>query len=232
MSGGILQERVRFAGSLGRLAGELAYPWSQPQAAALIVNPHPYMGGHMDNNVVAALAAGLARAGLATLRFDYAGVGESSGPAVDLVAGMAEFWSTGRSPMDRAMSEDVASAAKWLRANAPLPLVLVGYSFGAHAAQAALADHVAAVVLVSPTVVHHDLFVLAALTLPRLVIYSDKDFSTPRQRTEAWLAAMTPPVVARCIRGANHFFKGRETELVGICRRFLSEHLVLKEEAA
>ena len=76
-AGDIMQERVWIDGPR-RLAGELAYPMGDdPVGAALLVNPHPYMGGSMHNNVIAHLHAALATAALVTLRFDYSGVGET-----------------------------------------------------------------------------------------------------------------------------------------------------------
>ena len=42
----------------------------------------------MRNKLIAALATGLAKAGAATLRFDYRGVGQSDGTQLDLAASL------------------------------------------------------------------------------------------------------------------------------------------------
>ena len=42
-------------------------------------HPHPLHGGSMDNNVVVAVTFGLADAGIASLRFNFRGVGNSQG---------------------------------------------------------------------------------------------------------------------------------------------------------
>ena len=65
----------------GELEAELAYPAvDRAKRAIVIVGPHPLLGGDMQNNLVAALAERLAATGSMTLRFNYEGVGASSGP--------------------------------------------------------------------------------------------------------------------------------------------------------
>ena len=228
---GMLQERVRVRSTEGYLAGELAYPSAEAHAACLLVNPHPYMGGGMANNVVAALAAGLAQAGAVTLRFDYAGVGESEGERIDVVAGMAEFWSSGVSPQDPAMLQDVYHAAAWLRSTVSLPMVLIGYSFGAHAIQPVLDDTVAAAILVAPTVGRHDFSTVARWSGPRLVVCSDRDFSSSPENLAEWRKSLDGSVSWHQFQGSDHFLKGREERLLEVCRSFLCERGVFQEAA-
>jgi hypothetical protein len=42
----------------------------------VLAGPHPLLGGTLHNNVVRGLGDGPARGGLATLRFNYRGVGQ------------------------------------------------------------------------------------------------------------------------------------------------------------
>ena len=44
-----------------------------PFPAAVVCHPHPLYGGSMDNNVVAAISAGLRARGLAALLFNFRG---------------------------------------------------------------------------------------------------------------------------------------------------------------
>ncbi|MBI2911700.1 MAG: hypothetical protein HYY05_06120 [Chloroflexi bacterium] len=60
-------------------AGETPALPAGPYTGVVICHPHPLRGGDMHNNVVAALALGFAQSGLATLRFNFRGVGASQG---------------------------------------------------------------------------------------------------------------------------------------------------------
>jgi alpha/beta superfamily hydrolase len=136
---------------------------------------------------------------------------------------MAEFWRTGHAPEDAGMLGDARAALRWARSQAPgLPVVLVGYSFGAAAAVRLLnEDAVAGAVLIAPTLRQHDYSPAAARTTPPLlVIYSDNDFATPLGVTETWLA--TVDAQSRCIPGGDHFFLGRERDVAGACTVFAS----------
>jgi uncharacterized protein len=89
----------------------------------LICHPHPGFGGTMDSHLVIAICQALSARGYACLRFNFRGVGSSGGTA----AGGDEE------------PADVVAAMAWLRSVAGLEPHLVGYSFGAVMALAALA---------------------------------------------------------------------------------------------
>ena len=72
--------RVRFPCGQLTLEGVLHEVESpSPVPAVVICHPHPLYGGDMDNNVVVAVAMGLARDGIAALRFNFRGTGDSDG---------------------------------------------------------------------------------------------------------------------------------------------------------
>ena len=50
-----------------------------PRALVVVCHPHPLYGGSMDNNVVAAICEAALQEGMAALRFNFRGVGKSSG---------------------------------------------------------------------------------------------------------------------------------------------------------
>jgi alpha/beta superfamily hydrolase len=146
---------------------------------------------------------------------------------------MAEFWRTGRAPEDDGMLVDARAALRWALSQAPqLPVMLIGYSFGAAAAVQLLSDgddddddddddnkNIAAAVLIAPTLCQHDFSPAARpRTPPLLVIYSDNDFATPRTFTEKWLA--TVDAASRCIAGGDHFFRDREGDVCDVCAAF------------
>jgi alpha/beta superfamily hydrolase len=49
------------------------------RAAAVLCHPHPLFGGTMNNRVVFRAGKGVLQAGLAALRFNFRGVGASTG---------------------------------------------------------------------------------------------------------------------------------------------------------
>ena len=100
--------------------------------AFVLCHPHPYLGGSMTNPVMANLARRLAAAGIATLRFNFRGVGGSTGK---------------RTWMREGERADVLAAVHYLtqlHGVDPRKVYVAGYSFGAAVALAALdqSEHV------------------------------------------------------------------------------------------
>jgi alpha/beta superfamily hydrolase len=221
-------EDVFFASGPHRLHGRLAYPEEGAvRGAAVLAGPHPLLGGHMDNNVVRALGDGLARRGLATLRFDYRGVSRSGGPPVDLTRHLAAFWRTGHVPDELDLARDVEAAAAQLREviGSRPPLALVGYSFGC-----ALLPHTRlldsesppALVLVAPTVARHDYNLYLGLANATLVVASDGDFASDPDRLRHWFGGRPTP--SRLIEKSldNHFLRGHEEWLTETVSEYLA----------
>lgn len=59
----LTREKVRIPAANGTLAGELSYPFDCTSFAALMVNPHPHMGGRTGNRLMVRLAEVLAGEG-------------------------------------------------------------------------------------------------------------------------------------------------------------------------
>ncbi|SRR6266571_5425529 len=168
-------------------------------AGVVLCHPHPLYGGDMHNPVVVRAAEVCAEAGLATLRFNFRGVGASSGT-----------WDEGRGERD-----DVRAALERLGALlvAPARAALVGYSFGAAmaAAVAATGAALSGLALLAPPLALKGLDGFApptALDGPLLLMAGTDDEYCPRERLEA-LGASLPGSEVRLIEGANHFFFGR-----------------------
>jgi len=92
------------------LEGRLLDGGGQP---CLISHPHPLAGGTMDHGVVVALWKAAAARGLRALRYNFRGVGASTGEL------------TSKSPLPTA---DLGGAVDFLGGG---PLIAVGYSYGA-----------------------------------------------------------------------------------------------------
>ena len=97
------------------LEGLLSTSDPAPALGAVLCHPHPLYGGEMHNNVVSALAHAFQKENIATLRFNFRGVGRSEGSHDE---GEAE-------------REDVKAAVTALLDRQPVSTVVVaGYSFG------------------------------------------------------------------------------------------------------
>lgn len=212
----ILEETVRIPGPAGALAGVLAFPLvGTPGRAALMVGPHPLMGGRLENNVVRAVSRGLAEHGLLTLRFAFAG----KGPTAEI---MEAFWRTGHAPDDALHCDEACAAARWLGRMDLGSVVLVGYSFGA-SLLAELFDElpVSHVVMISPTLSHHDFSAVARSRLPKLLITASNDFATPAIVVQNWFADCAGPKSLVILESAEHFFRAQESRVVGELVRWL-----------
>lgn len=171
-------------------------------AGAIITHPHPLYGGSMNNNVVWTAARAFGERGWSTLRFNFRGVGSSTG---SYGGGLAEV-------------EDVVAAADFLKSQVPGPCILVGYSFGAAVVARALLEGLDATgaVLISPPIAFMELHFLAETPSLRLVVAGDRDDLCPLADLENLLRYCQPPVDLRVVSGADHFFGGREDELFRI----------------
>ncbi len=205
----ILEEAVRIGADADELDGVLAYPFAgQPQRGALIVGPHPMMGGRIENNVVRAVGRGLAEHGFLTLRFRFSG----DGPSAEV---MDEFWKSGRAPDDPQRVRDAAAAFRWLGDVNAGPTVAIGYSFGASLLAPLCADpRISHIVMIGATLVQHDYGPIAESSLPKLVITADNDFATPLEKTRVWFDQAREPKRRVIIEAAEHFYRGQEPRLV------------------
>jgi alpha/beta superfamily hydrolase len=218
-------ELVRFRAGPYVLEGELAYPEdAAPRGCAVLAGSHPLLGGNMHNNVVRGLGDGLAGRGLATLRFNYRGVGGSEGPDVDVARHLAEFWETSHVAGEADHAQDLQGAVEFLRdaVGASAPLALVGYSFGCSLLpQMRLVESSPALVLLAPTPARHDYTPFLSVRAPVLVIASEDDFATDADVLRRWFDGLQPP--KRLVLGNfdNHFFRGHEAWLVETVAEFL-----------
>jgi alpha/beta superfamily hydrolase len=221
-------EAVQFRSGRWLLRGELAYSEDGvPATAAVVVGPHPLLGGTMENNVVRALGNGLARQGITTLRFDYRGVGASEGPATDVTARLAEFWQTSRVDDEAGYAADLVAAVHFLRSavGAKLRLAMIGYSFGCSLlATVRGASAATPLVLVAPTVGTHSYESLAGAPAAKLVIAPECDFATDDAKLLGWFCRLSAPKELLRPKLDGHFFRGHEEWLVDKVVRFIRSH--------
>jgi len=223
----MIEESLKLdAGGLA-LEAKLAYAdWiDTPAEAVLLCPPHPFLGGDMDNNVLAALSAALATKGLAVLRFNYRGIGASE-TARDLAPDQREFWEHSTCPRYEAeIREDCGHAHATLRRLLPAtPQVsVIGYSFGClPALEIAGRAPLAKLGLISPPLTKWAIDpTQLELPCPRALFYAPGDFACPAERIEALHAAGHGARELHAFPDADHFFIGHEARLADAVTRFL-----------
>ena len=183
------------------LEAQLGLP-PTPRGGVVICHPHPLYGGDMDNPVVVRVAEVCREVGLATLRFNFRGVGDS----------------TGQHGHGRDERLDVAAALTHLSALLPAgaSLGLAGYSFGAAMAAQVASEpsglpQLTAVALIAPPLARtgdEPFAALAPLAVHLLMVAGDHDEYCPLASLQA-LGRRLPSAELKVIEGANHFFFGK-----------------------
>ncbi len=182
--------------SHGRLEAILKGPAGEPKGVALVCHPHPMGGGTMHNKVVFRAAAGLVDAGLITLKFNFRGVGASTGTHNEIEGGI----------------EDVRDALAWLKVTYPgQPITLAGFSFGTRTGlEAAMNDDdvVRLISIGTPVDKYRDFEFLTGLAKPILFIHGDRDEfgSLENVRQLADLVGRTADVTFVSFENCGHFF--------------------------
>ena len=166
-----------------------------PKAGLVVCHPHPLYGGDMDNPVVVRVAEVAQGAGVATLRFNFRGVGASGG-----VHGSGE-----------GEQDDVAAALAVLAGRLPAksPIGLAGYSFGAWVAArvAAAMPALPALALLAPPLAMYDLDFLGHAPSRTLLVSGSRDQYCPAEAIERLGRRLG--IKAETVEGAEHFFFGK-----------------------
>jgi uncharacterized protein len=194
-------------GPSGRLEALLNDGAPDSRSVGLVCHPHPLGGGTMHNKVVyhAMKVLNAPEWGLCwpVLRFNFRGTGFSEGQHDG-----------------RAEASDVSAALDWLHAEYKLPVVLVGFSFGAAMAIAASCatetqsgtSSRALVALGLPTQGFGNTYrypLLSECRLPKLFLSGDGDSFAPQQDLGQVVDTAADPKNLVFIPGADHFFTGQ-----------------------
>ena len=196
----------------GKLEAELWLPDSRataPLAACALAHPHPLHGGTMRNTVVHRSGRGLQAGGLAVLRFNFRGVGASSGEHDGSIGAGGE-------------EDDLAAALDYLSERFPqAELWAGGFSFGARTA-AGLAlreERIARLVLIALPVRTFDSSHLQSLSKPGLIVMGGRDRFGTLSDLQRDLPQLAAAADTQEIPAADHFFREFTHELQERVRR-------------
>lgn len=170
-----------------------------PPAIAVICHPHPLFGGTMHNKVIYTLARCFNGMGLASVRFNFRGVGRSQG---NYDNGIGE-------------TDDLLAVLTWLKESRPESVIwLAGFSFGAYvAARAAKVWPAKQLICVAPPIENFPFKELPPFSCPWILIQGDNDEVVSAAAVFTWVNTLEQPPEIIKIHGASHFFHGKLIEL-------------------
>jgi uncharacterized protein len=170
---------------------------SDPTAAAIVVHPHPAMGGDRHHPLVVAVAEGLASSGVAALRVDL------PDPDVDASAAALDALAAG------------------VRADIDVDrLLLVGYSWGSVVSALASPPGLAGRVLVAPPVAMFEL--ASSDDVPALLLVPAHDqYGGPDAVATAIDGSSTATM--EVVDGADHFLAGAISRIAGRTVEWLTD---------
>ena len=185
-------EKFSLAGHAGNMECVLDLPDHAPLGIALVAHPHPLYGGTMDNKVAATLARTFVALGYVAARFNFRGVGVSSGVHDE---GQGE-------------TDDMLIMLEHMQARYPgLPVALSGFSFGTFV-QAQLQQRLMAegrpaerLVLIGTAAGKWPVPDVPADTI---LIHGEVDDTITLTQVLDWARPQDIPVIV--IPGADHFF--------------------------
>ena len=162
---------------------------------ALIAHPHSLQGGTLDNKVVQTLAKTFFALSHAAVRFNFRGVGGSSGA-----------FDEGTGETQDALAVLAYARAHWGK---ELPIVLAGFSFGSFV-QTRVAKEIVArrLVLIGPAVGR---FAAENVPADTIVVHGEEDDVVTLADVLAWARPQELPIVV--FPGCGHFFHGRLLQL-------------------
>lgn len=167
----------------------------------VMCHPHPLYGGTMNNKVVTTVVRSARDLGLSTLRFNFRGIGESTG---EYDNGVGE-------------QEDVLAALNYAREELGWEtVILAGFSFGAGMAcltACQFPNLVNGLFLLAPAVHHFDAPVTMPYEFDTWVLMGDADEVVPFEEVESWVNRLIPQPHWLVFKETSHFFHGRLTDL-------------------
>jgi alpha/beta superfamily hydrolase len=192
--------------SHGHLEAIIREPSGPRRGVGLVCHPHPLGGGTMHNKVVFRATSGLVDAHLATLRFNFRGVGASTGVHADVESG----------------KEDVRDALDYLSENFPgEEITLAGFSFGSRTG----AEVVRLISIGTPIDKYNDYGFLTAVAKPILFVHGDRDeFGSVGNLRE--IVDQIPSAELIVFENCEHFFDKHLDELRDAIRNWTERQII------
>lgn len=189
---------------------------NQAERVALVLHPHPLGGGTMHNKVVFRAAKALQESGFETLRFNFRGVGHSTGEHDE-----------GRGELD-----DARIALDYLLGEQPnaREIFIAGFSFGSIIGlRLGCGDpRVQKLIAIGAPARMDNLDFLRDCTKQKLFIHGTEDEIAPLAPLEELLATLPAASNYQLVKinGAGHFFDNEAEELMQAVKHFIGKSFI------
>jgi hypothetical protein len=184
------------------------------QWVVLLCHPHPQYGGTMHTKAIYRSARAFQALGMATLQFNFRGVGQS----------------TGRFDGGRGEKEDVLAAIDFLHHRyRGLRLALLGFSFGAWVGLPVGAEDTRIEQLVGLGIPlrYYRFPLLVSATKAKLIVQGSQDEFGGRDEITQWVQTLAEPKKLRIVEGSAHLFETHIPELQGIILDYFKDRYSL-----
>ena len=181
---------------------------SSEEKGVVICHPHPLMGGSMHNNVVEAIQEAYSEENYSTLRFNFRGVGGS----------------TGQYDEGRGEQADILAACKYMQDIGILKIDFAGYSFGAWVGAKVIGrfDNLFSdVIFISPPIDLYDFNFTKLKNKINHIICGNYDRFCNVDILKDKMKNIHSNL--EILSDADHFYFGQEKELIDILRAILKK---------
>jgi alpha/beta superfamily hydrolase len=177
---------------------------------ALLGHPHSLQGGTMQNKVVTTMARAFRELGIASIRFNFRGVGRSAG---EYSAGVGE-------------SEDMLHLLNLCQCK-DVTVFFAGFSFGSYVAFKALTQYQTdysgstALITIAPSVHHYDYSLPLRPQTPWLIVIGEEDEIVPITAVTDFAQQHVQQPDLECFSDTGHFFHGKLLDLKAVLQKYI-----------
>lgn len=180
---------------------------SSEDKGVVICHPHSLMGGSMHNNVVQTIQEAFAAEKYSTLRFNFRGVGGSTG-----------VYDEGRGEQ-----EDIFAVCKYLQSIGILKISFAGYSFGSWVGSKIIerADHpFTTATFISPPISYFDFNFTKLTNKINVIICGSSDQFCDLEVLKQQIKNLNSDLIV--IPDTDHFYLEKEKELINVLHSTLN----------
>ncbi len=182
---------------------------------AMLGHPHSLQGGTMSNKVVTTMARSFRELGIASIRFNFRGVGRSAG---EYDAGIGES-------EDMLHLLSLCDCSGWT-------VFFAGFSFGSYVSFRALTQYQSvfpkqrtALISIAPSVHNYDYSIPLQPATPWLIVMGEEDEIVPVELVQKFALTHPSKPIVSYFPDTSHFFHGKLLDLKNVLQAHICKWL-------